>query len=110
MNGAARRGKDAPSGASSRSVTTAAIDALVTFSEAERVMGAVLAYESFAGILAELALALEEVRDQLREALAGSPLGLNVDGVLVAMARFDEEIQHVQQLAGLIDEEETDAE
>jgi len=101
----AASGEGAPLGAPSRrSVTHSAVEALVRFAEAERVLGAVQAYESFAGILEEHAAALDETRDLLLEALARGR-----DATLLSQVanQLREEAWYVHKLAGT--REESDA-
>jgi hypothetical protein len=86
------------------SVTNAAMRALIEFSKEERLVGAACAHDSFDGILAEHALALEEARDMLREALAqGSFVAIGA-----AIALLDEQITHIRALGSVAQKEETD--
>jgi len=99
-------GMGAPPGAPTRhSVTHAAVEALVRFSEQERVWAASQAYESFAGILEEHAASLDQTRDLLLEALARGR-----DATLLSQVanQLREEAWYVHKLAGT--GEESDAE
>lgn len=86
--------KGAPSGApTGSSCEDAAAKALAAFAFEERLVGAAKAHESFAGILAEHAAALEEIRDMLREDTWDS----RIDAAL----RIEEEISYVRELGGV---------
>jgi hypothetical protein len=104
-------GKGAPSGAPTRrrhSTTHAAVEALVRFSEEERVWAAAQAHIVMDRLLAEHAAALEEIRDVLRQVFDEGLPALPSETVDRAMARLDEEIIHVRRIGGIDQEDETD--
>jgi len=86
----------------------------VRFSEQERLFGAAKAHDTFDGILAEHALALEEARDMLREGLKQLPITRGLVGrtmVDAAVVALDDQITYVRALGGVAaTEEEPDAE
>ena len=88
----------APAAPNPNSCAAAAVEALVRFSEQERLFGAAKAHESFDGILAEHALALEEVRDELGEKLGAA---LRWPGVRDALRQLEEQITYVRALGGV---------
>jgi hypothetical protein len=77
---------------------------VVMWAGEQRLEGGLKAHDSFDGILAEHALALEEARDMLREALAqGSFVAIGA-----AIALLDEQITHIRALGSVAQKEETD--
>lgn len=103
----AASGEGAPVGAPRPgSCEAAAIEALTAFAFEERLAGAAKAHESFDGILAEHALALEEARDELRKYAAAA---MHWHGVPRAMEMLDEQIQYVRALGSVAAKEESDA-
>jgi hypothetical protein len=77
------------------SCAQAAVEALVRFSEEERLFGAAKAYESFDGILTEHAGALEEIVHVLREGRVSNAIGM-----------LDQEIVYIRALGSVAATEE----
>jgi hypothetical protein len=86
---------DTPAGIGRRRVLDLAADALASFAEEQRLVGAVKAHDSFDGILAEHALALEEARDMLGE------------GLDTGLFDADEQRTTIQRATGIIDDQIT---
>lgn len=84
------------------SVTNAAMRALIEFSKEERLVGAAKAHESFTGILAEHALALEEARDLISKAMADSTIAVaTYEAISDARRLLDEQITYVKALGSV---------
>lgn len=109
---AAKTGRDTVSAVSRPAASTprlesihhAAKAALTEFAAEQRLVGSVMAHESFDGILAEHALALEEARDNLRDGLALMPItrGLHVRSMVdEALRVLDEQIRYLRALGSV---------
>jgi hypothetical protein len=81
---------------------------VVMWAGEQRIEGSVKAHDSFDGILAEHALALEEARDMLREALVGTA-GMWQVPIRRAEQQLTEQITYVRSLGSVAQKEETDA-
>jgi hypothetical protein len=83
--------------------------ALIEFSKEERLVGAACAHDSFDGILAEHALALEEIRDLIREGLRFDYQRFARPKSFDALEKLEEQITYVRALGSVAQkEEETD--
>jgi hypothetical protein len=91
------------------SVTDAAIRALAEFGKAERVVGSIIAHATFDGVLAEHALALEDARDMLSEALRGHTMSAQNAGLVgEALVVVREQIEYIRALGSVAQKEEDD--
>lgn len=90
----------------------AAVKALTAFAFEERLAGAAKAHETFDGILAEHALALEEARDMLREVRRLTIFPADKQGEMDrAIHMLDEQLTYVRALGAVSQrQEEHDAE